>query len=90
MVNKIFPGEKAIRIGKSKIWLCEIEGCKEPIMPRGRKYCLKHSIQKSGFSGRIRDSLGKLNGEAFRMAFDGTFGILYCDLKIISGACEWR
>ncbi len=26
-------------------------------------------------------------GEKFRMEFDETHGILYCDLKLISGAC---
>jgi hypothetical protein len=32
--------------------------------------------------------IGKSHGDSFRMAFDETFGILYCDLKSISGACE--
>jgi hypothetical protein len=29
-----------------------------------------------------------LHGESFRMAWDEGHGILYCDLKIISDACE--
>jgi hypothetical protein len=32
-------------------------------------------------------NIGKCRGESFRMVFDEAHGILYCDLKIISGAC---
>ncbi len=33
------------------------------------------------------EGINKLHGDAFRLVFDEHFGILYCDLKIISGAC---
>ncbi len=33
------------------------------------------------------EGINKCHGDAFRMAFDERFGILYIDLKMISGAC---
>jgi len=33
------------------------------------------------------EAINKLHGDAFRMEFDESHGILYCDLKIIADAC---
>lgn len=50
----------------------------------------RRHIKTNSYFAETNELKKDIKGEAFRIAFDEVFKILYCDLKIISGACEWR
>ena len=79
MVNKIYPGERAVRVGRFKFRLCEYkEGCDQIIPIRGKKYCKAHSQKmrrRGGSSGKIRDPIGRAHGEKFRILWDKLWGL---------------
>lgn len=77
-----------------RVWDCVMRSYR--LYPRGKVPCIVlprfykknlHSYCGLYFAEKPNPDLGEAHGDKFYRAFDEEFGILYIDLKIISGAC---